>query len=54
MVSADAKGVHVAKQTVAEPDTGPALPFKPTGLADGRRHTLAVRDGFLVYAVRFF
>jgi hypothetical protein len=47
-VSADAKGVHVAKQTVAEPDTGPALPFKPRDLADGRRHTLAVRDGFLV------
>lgn len=49
-VSADAAGVHVEKQKVMEPDTGPALPFKPKAdvLANGRRHTLAVSDGFLV------
>jgi len=49
-VSADASGVHVEKQKVMEPDTGPALPFTPAKdvLANGRRHTLAVSDGFLV------
>ena len=49
-VSADAAGVHVEKQKVMEPDTGPALPFTPARgvLANGRRHTLAVSDGFVV------
>ena len=49
-VTVDVKGVHVAKQEPREPDTGPTLPFKPGKdvLANGRRHTLAVSDGFIV------
>ena len=49
-VAIDATGVHLTKAAQREPSDGPQLPFTlPQGtLADGRRHVLAVADGFLV------
>lgn len=49
-VAVDGNTVRATPSTEHEPDTGPALPFAlPKGEPfRGRRHTLAVSDGFLV------
>jgi len=47
-VAVDGDQVHVTPATPHEPDTGPEVAFKPDTIPGGRRHSLAVADGFLV------
>lgn len=47
-VAVDGDQLHVTAATPHEPDTGPTVAFMPDTIPAGRRHALAVADGFLV------